>query len=451
VQELPRSLSPGEEIISIEIGFFRFQFTAVFLVAAGLLQPSANVFAEINPAASPPTAAPVQNVAIALTSEPQPGSAVERGKYLADAGNCISCHTQTGAVPFSGGVPFETPFGTIFSSNITPDPATGIGTWTANDLRKAMHEGIAPGGYRLFPAFPYTSFTKVTDADVDAIYHYLRTVKAARYTPPSNNFAFTQRWAMMFWNSMFFSAGRFFPDAARSAEWNRGAYLVEGLGHCSACHTPRNLLMAETAGKAYAGGAIRDKVAQGKIRRWSAVNLTPGKNGLAAWSVNDLVKYLQTGFSPRAGTFGPMNDVIVNSLRKLTSDDVRAMAVYLKSQPVDEYRGEGIPPEQTSAGAAIYKARCEKCHSASGRGGMFSGPPLAGSAVVQAEDPASLINIILYGPETPTGVSFGSWETMQPYNEVLNDSEVASVSNYIRGSWGNRTSAVKAAAVAEQR
>jgi mono/diheme cytochrome c family protein len=425
---------------------------AACLVAAGLLSPSANVFAQMNPAASPSAAAAVQNVAMAPASEPPPGSTVERGKYLAEAGNCISCHTQTGAVPFSGGVPFETPFGTIFSSNITPDPATGIGTWTAYDLRRAMHEGIAAGGYRLFPAFPYTSFTKVTDADVDAIYHYLRSVKAARYTPPSNNFAFTQRWGMMFWNSLFFTKGRFSPDAARSTEWNRGAYLVEGLGHCSACHTPRNLLMAETAEKAYTGGAIRDKVAQGKIRRWSAVNLTSGKNGLAAWSVNDLVKYLRTGFSPRGGTFGPMNDVIVNSLKKLTSEDVRAMAVYLKSQPIGaEYRGDGISPEQTSAGAAIYKDRCEKCHSASGRGGMFSGPPLAGSAVVQAEDPASLINIILYGPETPKGVSFGSWETMQPYNEVLNDSEVAAVSNYIRGSWGNRTSAVKAAAVAEQR
>lgn len=305
MQELPRSVSPGEEIISIEIGLLRFDFTAACLVAAGLLQPSAHVFAETNPAASPPAAAPVPNAAMAPASEPQPASAVERGKYLTDAGNCISCHTQTGAVAFSGGVPFETPFGTIYSSNITPDPATGIGAWTADDLRRAMHEGIAAGGYRLFPAFPYTSFTKVTDADVDAIYQYLRTVKAARYTPPSNDFAFTQRWGMMFWNSMFFSEGRFSPDAARSAEWNRGAYLVEGLGHCGACHTPRNLFMAETSGKAYAGGTIRDKVAQGKIRRWSAVNLTPAKNGLAAWSVNDLAKYLQTGFSPRAGTLGP--------------------------------------------------------------------------------------------------------------------------------------------------
>jgi mono/diheme cytochrome c family protein len=348
-------------------------------------------------------------------------------------------------------VAFETLFGTIFSTNITPDAATGIGLWTADDLRRAMHEGIAAQGYRLFPAFPYTSFTRVTDADIDAIYAYLRTLKAVRYTPPTDSFAFTQRWGMMSWNAMFFNPGRFVADATRPVEWNRGAYLVEGLGHCGACHTPRNLFMAETAAKAYAGGIMKDKVARGKIRDWSAVNLTSAKNGLAAWSVNDLAKYLQTGASARAGSFGPMNEVIVNSLMKLSTDDVRAMAVYLKSLPAQEFGGETVPLEPTQAGAAIYKDRCEKCHSASGRGGMFSGPPLAGSAVVQAEDPASLINIILYGPEVPKEVSLGAWETMQPYSELLTDSDVAAVSNYVRGSWGNRASAVKPAEVARQR
>jgi mono/diheme cytochrome c family protein len=375
----------------------------------------------------------------------------ERGKYLADAGNCVSCHTQPGAMPFTGGVGFDTPFGTLYSSNITSDLVTGIGAWTAGDLRRAMQEGIGAGGHRLFPVFPYTSFTKVADADIDAIYAYLQTLKAVRYTPPSSSFVFTQRWAMTSWNAMFFSAGRFSPDAAQSAEWNRGAYLVQGLGHCSACHAPRNWLMAETAGQAYAGGFLESPVAQGKIRRWSAVNLTSAKNGLGAWSVNDLAKYLQTGFSARGGTFGPMNEVIVNSLKKLTAEDVRTMAVYLKSLPAEEYRGDGVTRQQVSAGEAIYKDRCEKCHSASGRGGMFSGPPLAGSAIVQAEDPASLINIIIYGPDTPKEVALGSWETMQPYAEVLNDTQVAAVSNYVRGSWGNRAAAVKAADVARQR
>jgi alcohol dehydrogenase (quinone), cytochrome c subunit len=407
--------------------FFAVNFTAACVAAAGLV---------------------LCHAAAASTSL---DSLAARGRYLADAGNCISCHTQPGAMPFTGGVRFETPFGTLYSSNITPDPATGIGAWTAADLRRAMHEGIAAGGYRLFPAFPYTSFTKVDDGDIDAIFAYLRTVKAARYTPPSSGFVFGQRWGMASWNALFFTAGRYAPDPAQSAEWNRGAYLVQGLGHCSACHTPRNLFMAETAAKAYSGGAMQDTVARGKSRRWSAANLTSAKSGLGAWSVNDLAKYLQTGFSARAGSFGPMNEVIVNSLSKLTAEDVRAMAVYLKSLPAQEYRGYGITPQQVEAGAAIYKDRCEKCHSASGRGGMFSGPPLAGSAVAQTEDPASLINIILYGPETPKEVSFGSWETMRPYGEILSDSEVAAVSNYVRGSWGNRAAPVKAADVAQQR
>ena len=424
---------------------------AACVVAASVILPRTAVLAvETIPPARAPAAVLLQGSAPVSASAPLSSSA-ERGRYLADAGNCISCHTQPGAMPFTGGVRFETPFGTLYSSNITPDPATGIGAWKADDLRRAMHEGIAAGGYRLYPAFPYTAFTKVTDADIDAIYAFLRAVKAVRYTPPSSGFVFTQRWGMASWNALFFSEGRFSPDAARSAEWNRGAYLVEGLGHCSACHTPRNLFMAEIAGKAFAGGLIQDQVAQGKIRRWSAVNLTSAKNGLGAWSVSDLAKYMQTGFSARGGTFGPMNEVIVNSLKKLTAEDVRAMAVYLKSLPAQEYRGDGVTPQEANAGEAIYKDRCEKCHSTSGRGGMFGGPPLAGSAVVQAEDPASLINIILYGPETPKEVAFGGWETMKPYTEVLNDSQVAAVSNYVRGSWGNRATTVKAADVTQQR
>lgn len=378
-------------------------------------------------------------------------AAIERGKYLADAGNCFSCHTRAGQAPFSGGVPFTTPVGTIHSTNITPDVATGIGKWRVEDLRRAMHEGIAADGSRLFPAFPYTAYTKVSDADVAAIYAYLRTLKPVRYVPPDNSFLFTQRWALRIWNALFFNEGRFVPNAAQSAEWNRGAYLVEGLGHCSACHSPRNRFMAEEADRAYEGGLILDKVAHDKIRPWSAVNITSAKHGLASWSVKDLTKYLHTGFSVRAGTFGPMNEVIVNSLQKLRVEDVQAMAVYLKSLPAREYSGESVSPEQAKAGEAIYEDRCEKCHSSSGRGGIFSAPPLAGSAVVQAEDPASLINSIVYGPQLPKEVSFGAWETMQGYGDVLSDAQIAAVSNYIRGSWGHRARAVTADEVARQR
>lgn len=376
---------------------------------------------------------------------------VARGKYIADASNCLSCHSRPGGEPFSGGVPFETPFGVIYSTNITPDVGTGIGSWTLADLRRAMHEGIAKNGSPLFPAFPYTSFTRMTNADIDDLYAFLRTLKPVRYTPPANGLLFSQRWPLRLWNALFFESGRFKPDPAQTAEWNRGAYLVEGPGHCSACHTPRNLFMAEKADRAYEGGLIRDRVADKKIRDWFAVNLTSAKSGLASWSVEDLRKYLHTGFSTRAGTFGPMNEVIVNSLKNLTAEDVRAMAVYLKSLPAREPDVTVVSPEQVSAGAAIYEERCEECHGASGRGGMFTGPPLAGSAIAQSGDPSSLVNVILYGPEAPKEVSFGAWETMPAYHDRLDDAEIAAVSNFVRGSWGNRASSVTAKDVAKQR
>jgi mono/diheme cytochrome c family protein len=416
-------------------------WTAVILITAAALQADA---------AEGESPSPVTTTSAAPASlAPSP---IERGKYLATAGNCVSCHTRPGGLPFTGGLAFATPFGTIYSTNITPDNGTGIGKWKAEDLRRAMHEGLAPDGRRLFPAFPYTSFTKVTDADVDDIYAYLRSLKPERYTPPENSFLFRQRWPMMQWNALFFEPARFKPDASKSAEWNRGAYLVDGLGHCSACHTPRNLFMAEVASRAYGGGSgIAHEVAKDELRPWSGVNLTSAKEGLAAWSVGDLAKYLQTGFSTRAGTFGPMNDVIVNSLKQMTPQDVRAMAVYIKSLPAYESATAAVTADEAKAGAAIYKDRCEKCHLSSGRGGMFTGPPLSGSAVVQTDDPASLINIILFGPMVPKEVSLGAWETMKGYLDILNDTETAAVANYVRGSWSNRGRTVSPSDVARQR
>ncbi len=378
-------------------------------------------------------------------------SMIEQGKYLTDAGNCISCHTRAGAAAFSGGEPFVTKWGTIYSSNITPDEGTGIGNWTVEDFRRAMHDGLAPGGRHLFPAFPYTSFTRVSDADVDAIYAYLRTLQPVRYTPPADSFVFRQRWGMVFWNLMFFRAQRFQPDPRQSQEWNRGAYLVGGLGHCDACHSPRNFFMAEVASRAYSGGTLQETVQGGRVRPWSAVNLTSARTGLAAWSVDDLAKYLESGFCLRAGVFGPMSDVVDNSLRYLSTPDVHAVAVYLKSLPPLQSSEAPVPEAAVRAGAKIYSDHCQECHMSSGRGGLFSAPPLAASAVVQADDPASLINIILYGPDAPKDVSSGGWQTMMPYADDLNDVQIAAVSNYVRGSWNNRGSEVTPAEVAGQR
>ncbi len=394
----------------------------------------------------------ISGLLLASSALAQEDPILARGQYLATAGNCISCHTRPGGIPFTGGLAFDTPFGKLYSTNITPDDDTGIGKWTADDLRRALHEGIAPDGRNLFPAFPYTAFAKVTDEDVDAIYAYLRSLKAERYTPPSNSLAFSLRWPMKLWNKLFFKPAPFAEDTTQSAEWNRGAYLVEGLGHCSACHSPRNAEMAEITARAYAGGALLDKAGDGgPIRRWSAVNLTSAKEGLGSWPLEDLAKYLKTGFSSHAGSFGPMNEVIANSLKQLTREDTHAMAVYLKSLPAQDSNSATVTPNQAKSGEAIYKERCSSCHQSSGRGGLFTAPPVAGSAVAQADDPAALINIILYGPETSRDIATGSWETMKPFKDVLSDQEVAAVSNYLRGSWGNRGRPVSASEVSKQR
>ena len=419
--------------------------------------------------ASPPTTAPppacarrdtAAASAAPTATQPPPAEPppvdplqVERGQYLAAAGNCVSCHTRPGGEPFAGGLPIHTPFGTIYSTNITPNPETGIGGWGEADLIRAMHEGVAADGHKLIPAFPYIAFTKVTDEDVKAIYAYLKTLTPVNYRPPSNGIMFSMRWPMAFWNALFFKPERFKPDTAQSEEWNRGAYLVEGLGHCSACHSPRNAFMAEIDAQAYSGGAHpRQGRPTARSARWSAVNLTPAKTGLGAWSADDIAKYLKTGFSVKhAGAWGPMTEVIVNSMRKLTDEDTHAMAVYLKSLPPREPPGGvSITEDQAKAGAPIYKDKCSKCHMDSGRGGLFNGPPLEASAVVQSADAASMINIILYGPRAPKEVSTGQWETMKPFNDSMSDADVAAVANYVRSSWGNSGRPVTAADVARQ-
>lgn len=391
-------------------------------------------------------------VACIASAEEGPSALIERGRYLATASNCAACHTQPGGAPFAGGVPFVTKLGTIYSTNITPEPDTGIGRWTAKDLRRAMHDGIAPSGSHLFPAFPYPSFTLVSDEDVDAIYAYLRSLEPQHYLPPPNSFPLRQRWAMAVWNSLFFEPGRFAKDPSKSEEWNRGAYLVQGPAHCGACHTPRNALLAERKAEAFTGGTLQSDLGGGVFRQWAAVDLSPSKEGLSAWSVDDLARYLRSGFSAKAGTFGPMNEVIVNSMKELSPEDVHAMAVYLKDLPARP-RANGSAPssEEIAAGQPIYKRHCESCHGGSGRGGMFSGPPLAGSAIVQSDNPASLINVILYGADVPPGVQTGSWETMKPYREVLDDAGIASLANFLRGSWSNRARPVSASDVARQR
>jgi mono/diheme cytochrome c family protein len=382
---------------------------------------------------------------------------VERGQYLVRVANCVSCHTTKDGMSFSGGMAFETSyrfFGQIYSSNITPDRETGIGNWTEDDFIRAMRFGVAPGEKHLFPAFPYTSFTKLATTDIKAIYAYLRTIPAVHAVPPENSFWFRQRWLMVLWNALFFEAGELAPDSSKSDDWNRGHYLVDALGHCGACHTPRNLLLAERATAPLTGGVQIGEVEAEKYRTWSAPNLTSADSGLAKWSVDELRKYLKTGSSRRAGAFGPMNEVIGNSLRYLTDADALALVNYIKGVPAgQESPLQTLSADERAAGQVLYDRRCEECHLSSGRGGLRKGPPVAGSAIVQAQDAASLVNVIIYGAKTAAEIpsAFDAWEDMPAFQDKMTDVEIAQLANFLRATWGNRGGRVFPNSVAAQR
>lgn len=382
----------------------------------------------------------------------------QRGEYLATAGNCVSCHTTDGGSPFAGGLAFETPFGTIYSTNITPDPEAGIGQWTLEDFTKAMRHGEAPGGKHLYPVFPYTSYAKVSDEDVAAIYAYLKTITPVRSTAPDNElgFPYNQRWALGLWKAIFLDDSRFEPAPDQSEEWNRGAYLVEGLGHCSMCHTPRNFIGANDNSLAMTGGAYMTRF-DGKLSEWSAPNLTSADSGLAIWTVDDITDYLKLGVSHRAGVFGPMNEVVLNSTRHLSRDDVRAMAVYLKSLPANaQDSGEPASADVMRAGSLQYDIHCGSCHLPTGEGSPEQGPPLIGSPVVLDANPASLINITLFGAQTPHISPSREWEArqwirMEPFENLMTDEQIAAALSFIRATWGHEAGAVTPEQVAAQR
>ncbi|HKX60057.1 MAG TPA: cytochrome c [Steroidobacteraceae bacterium] len=378
-------------------------------------------------------------------------AAAERGRYVATAANCVSCHTREGGPEYAGGRPLATPLGTIYATNITPDRETGIGSWSAADLKRALREGIAADGRHLFPAFPYTFYTRLADADIADLYAYLRTLKPVRYVPPENDRAFRIRLPMAAWKALNLDGGAYKPDPARSAAWNRGAYLVQGPGHCGACHTARTWTLAEESSAPLRGAVMRDEVKGGGVRDWFAVDLAATKQGLGGWSTGHIVDYLGKGFSTRAGSFGPMNAVIANSTRHLRPEDLRAIAVYLQSLDGADYAGPAAAAEQGRAGRPLYEEHCSECHGDSGRGGLFDGPPVAGSAIVQGEDASSLVNIILHGSDRPDSIASPAWETMPAFDRKLDDAEIAALANYLRASWGNRAPPVTASDVARQR
>lgn len=379
-----------------------------------------------------------------------------RGEYLAIAGNCASCHTTATGEFMAGGLAFETPFGTLYSTNITPDAETGIGNWSDRDFLNAIRHGVRPDNEHLYPAFPYTAYTRMSNEDVAAIYAYLQSIPPVNQVPPENelSFPFNIRSLMAIWKALYFEPGVFEPDEEQSDEWNRGAYLVEGLAHCSACHTPRNFFGAERKELHMSGGEYLDRIRTGAHRPWSAPNLTSTERGLGLWTQREVEDYLKSARNDFLESFGPMNEVIMNSTRFLSDSDVTAIAHYLKSLPaVDEPIGEMPNPELMGRGRTIYNLHCGACHLPTGEGDPEMAPRLnAGSLVVQSSNPASMINAILYGPETPGHPLPPRWlEPMDEFQYQLDNEEIAAVTTYIRNSWNNAAGIVTPAQVARQR
>jgi mono/diheme cytochrome c family protein len=378
----------------------------------------------------------------------------EKGSYLATVGNCSTCHTAENGPPFAGGVAFRTPFGTLYSTNITMDEETGIGRWSFPDFYQSMKQGLRPDGTHLYPAFPYTDFAKMTDSDIASVYLYLQTLTpvTSPARPDELAFPYNIRSLLFFWKALFHSPAAYKPTATRSQEWNRGAYLVEGPGHCGACHTPRNFLGAERNDLALTGGVYLDKVKTGRFRQWSAINLTQSRAGLARWRAQDIASYLKSGQSRYAIVHGPMNEVVLNSTSYLEDVDIRAIATYLKALPANAQEIGDMPGEDTlAAGETVYTVHCGSCHLPTGLGDEGLGVPLEGNAIVQTADPSSLLNVILYGPHLPAPPFVSERTRMKMFGKRLSDKDIANVASYIRSSFGNYAGAVTPGQVNRQR
>jgi mono/diheme cytochrome c family protein len=365
---------------------------------------------------------------------------IARGHYLAIIGDCAPCHTAPGGAPFAGGRVIETPFGTLIGPNLTPDLETGIGAWSDDDFLNALQNGKGRGDELLYPAMPYTYYTKATREDVLAIRAYLDTLEPVRNKVIANQLPFplNSRENLVAWDALFFSPGRFQPVAGKSDEWNRGAYLVEGLGHCGVCHTPKNTL----------GGDKTDyRLQGGKLQEWFSPNLTGDTRiGLGSWSVEEVAAYLKAGHNASSAATGPMAEVIINSTSHMAEADLKAIAVYLK----DQRPQNGTPPKPLPAedpmmrvGQAIYRDNCAACHTVEGAGipQLFSA--LKSNPAVQSDDTTNVIRIVLQGAQSVATDLAPTAASMPAQGWKLSDEQVAAVITYIRNSWGNAASLVK--------
>ncbi|MDY0331282.1 MAG: cytochrome c [Thiomonas sp.] len=369
---------------------------------------------------------------------------VQRGAYLARAGDCVACHTAPGGKPFVGGLKMDMPIGAIYSTNITPDKTHGIGNYSFEQFDRAVRHGVAPGGKHLYPAMPYPSYARVNEADMKALYAYFMQGVPPDPTPnrkPDMVWPMTIRWPLAVWNWLFVRDTNFTPDPKQSAQWNRGAYLVEGLGHCGSCHTPRGLFFQEKAlssrgpnGDLYLTGS--------QVEHWFATNLRG--NCLQKWTEAEIVELLQTGKTAHFTALGSMTEVISHSTQHLKPEDLQAMAIYIKSlKPfVPTQTPAARNPASVQRGAQVYNQHCAACHQANGQGLPQVFPGLAKNATVQCSDPNNSIRVVLAGGSTVVTAKAPAPMVMPPFAQSLDDQQVADVVTYIRATWGNGASAV---------
>ena len=392
-----------------------------------------------------------------VPAELKAASQIERGEYLARAADCEVCHTAEGGAPFAGGRAFVLPFGTLYSTNITPDKETGIGGYSDADFLNAIHKGIAPGNEKLYPAMPFASYTYMTDADAGAIKAYLFSLKPVHAPDRENtlSFPFNQRALMGVWALLFNPDQRFEPRTQRDAQWNRGAYLVEAMGHCGECHTPRNLMQALDQRRKFSG-----TVQAG----WRAYNITSDpKSGVGAWSEADLAHYLALGHADGRGTAtGPMGEAVDHSLRYLTQSDVTAMVTYLrsvsgiattdlpepKSNPAPASYAEGVAANVDSRGKAVYAGACAGCHDWTGVSPVIPYATLTGVRSVNDPTATNVVQVILSGAHRHTA---DAGAIMPAFGSAYSDAEIASLANYVTARFGAQPSAVTAENIATLR
>ena len=381
-------------------------------------------------------------------------SLLERGKYLTEAADCVVCHTAPGGKEYAGGFAFKLPFGTMYSTNITPDKETGIGKYTDQEFLDAMHRGVRRDGARLYPAMPYTSYTYVTDDDALAIKAYLFSLAPVRAVPPENTlmFPFNQRWAMTFWSLVFNPDTRFRPDASQSLKWNRGAYLAEALAHCGECHTPRNIGFALDNRKKFAGALVAG---------WGAFNISSDKaTGLGGWTDEDIASYLSVGHAPGHGTAsGPMGEAVDHSFSKMARDDIEAMVTFVRSVPPSTSPDFSLKSAQAPVshkdgvtgnlhGKKIFEGACVSCHGWTGESAVSPFATLTGSAAINDASATNVAQIVIGGTRRLTPDDALS---MPSFGHAYSDDEIAAVANYVTARFGAKASSLTARGVANLR